>query len=227
MNAAPSQQPSAGAPAVELRQACARLGEFQLGPLDLVIPQGAYWGLCGPSGSGKTRLLELIAGLLPLHSGGILLAGADASAAAPERRAVGFVYQDVLLFPHLSVEANIIFARHARPRQRRRHAAPRLEELAQELQLTHLLHRAPGDLSGGERQRVALARALFRLPRLLLLDEPLSALDDTLRQQVQELLLRLHARYQITILQTAHRQDDLAPVKACVQIAAGRLLTTD
>lgn len=202
---------------IQLRQVTVRVGSFHLGPVSFEIPEGEWWGLSGPSGSGKTKLLETIAGLVPCQSGEIWLAGADQTLAPPERRAIGFVYQDSLLFPHLSVRENIAFAR-------RGEADPqRLLELAAELQIDALLDRRPRQVSGGERQRVALARALYRQPRILLLDEPLSALDNELREQTVDLLRRVHARHRFTTLHTAHREDELLAVDGRLHLREGKL----
>lgn len=202
---------------IRLQQVTARVGTFQLGPVSFEIPEGQWWGLSGPSGSGKTKLLETVAGLVRCQSGTIWLAGKDQTVAPPEERSIGFVYQDSLLFPHLSVRQNIAFAR-------RRDGDPeRLLELAAELQIDALLDRRPRQLSGGERQRVALARALYRQPRILLLDEPLSALDSELREQTVDLLRRVHARHRFTTLHTAHREDELQGVDGRLYLREGKL----
>ncbi len=202
---------------IRLRQVTARVGSFHLGPVTFDVPEGEWWGLSGPSGSGKTKLLETIAGLVPCRSGAIWLAGEDQTLAPPEQRSIGIVYQDSLLFPHLSVRQNIAFGRRGGGDPKR------VLELAAELQIDALLDRRPRQLSGGERQRVALARALYRQPRILLLDEPLSALDNELRDQTVELLRRVHARHRFTTLHTAHREDELLAVDRRLYLREGKL----
>ena len=133
---------------------------------------------------------------------------------------MGFVYQDALLFPHLKVAENIAFAKPAPPGN----GDASLARLASELGLEPLLARRVGGLSGGERQRVALARALYRRPRVLLLDEPLSALDDALRAQTRQLLGDLHQRHGLTVLQTAHGAADCAAAAHVLRLSAGKLV---
>ena len=136
--------------------------------------------IVGPSGSGKTSLLESIAGLRPAARGRIAIDGDDVSGLPPERRRVGYVPQDIALFPHLDVRGNLTFGGRAR-----------FDDVVGILELAPLLDRAVASLSGGERQRVALGRALMTAPRLLLLDEPLAAVDQALRERVLEFLRRV------------------------------------
>ena len=144
-------------------------------------------GICGPSGSGKSTLLALLAGLLRPQSRAHPLRGRDArrrrdrAFVPPWRRHFGLVFQDGQLFPHLTVRGNLLYGYRRRPATERRFDLPAVVEL---LEIGPLVERRPGQLSGGERQRVALGRALLYSPRLLLLDEPLSSLDDRLKQQI-------------------------------------------
>jgi ABC-type Fe3+/spermidine/putrescine transport system ATPase subunit len=179
------------------------LGDFSLRDLNLEIGQGEYLVLLGPTGTGKTVLLETIAGLHRPGQGTILLEGVDITALAPEQRRLGVVYQDYALFPHLNVAANIGFGLRMQGYDR---AGERraVEEMAAFLGIDHLLHRVPKTLSGGERQRVALARALVLKPRMLLLDEPLSALDRMTRDRLMAELKRIHRKLGITILHITH-----------------------
>lgn len=157
--------------------------------VSLEVGPGQTLALLGPSGSGKSTLLRLVAGLEVPEAGQVWLGGTELTPLAPEVRRVGLVFQDYALFPHMSVWENIAFG----PREARWDALRTRERVAFLLELTHLgphAHKRPDQLSGGERQRVALARALANDPRLLLLDEPLGALDLKLRQ---ELLLELRA----------------------------------
>jgi ABC-type Fe3+/spermidine/putrescine transport system ATPase subunit len=176
---------------------------FALRDIDLHVSKGKYFMLVGPTGAGKTFLLETIAGLRRLHSGEIWLNGENISAQDPERRGIGIVYQDCALFPHLSVAENITFGlkiRRVNPKESRKSLA----DIQEIIGIGDLLQRKPGTLSGGERQKVALARSLIVKPKLLLLDEPLSALDPATRETVREELRTLHQALGITTIHVTH-----------------------
>jgi molybdopterin-binding protein len=179
------------------------LGEFHLRQIGLDIAPGEYFVVLGPTGAGKTVLLETIAGLHQPEKGRILADGEEITNVPPERRGIGFVYQDYVLFPHLSVEENVAFGLHMQ-RQESEVIRKRVAEISDLLGIDHLLHRRPDTLSGGEKQRVALARALVVEPRLLLLDEPLSALDPETREGLQRELARLHRELGTTTLHVTH-----------------------
>lgn len=161
--------------------------------------------LVGPSGSGKTTILKLIAGLLVPAEGCIaigervLLDTAARICLPPEARAIGFVFQEYRLFPHLSVADNLVYGRRRSPRKRFDY-----QHLLEVLGLTALASRMPGTLSGGEKQRVALGRAILREPDFLLLDEPLSALDEELKAEVSHYLESVVAEYQLPMLLVSH-----------------------
>src|SRR5207249_3217650 len=142
----------------------------------LRVPAGAILALLGPSGCGKTSLLRMVAGLIEPTRGQVYFAGTAMSKVLPHRRNVGFVFQDYALFPHLSVAGNIRFGMRMRGISRRE-SAPRIDEVLELLQISALRNSQPMELSGGQQQRVALARSLVVEPAVLLLDEPLSALD--------------------------------------------------
>lgn len=178
-------------------------GSFALPRLSFSIPSGAYGILMGRSGSGKTTILELLCGLREPSAGRVLLDGMDATGLAPGLRRIGYVPQDSALFPTYSVRENIAFG----PRVQgcpRAEVDERVDRVAVQLGISHLLDRLPAGLSGGERQRTALGRALAARPRFLLLDEPLSALDEELRSELCALLLNLHAEYKLTTLHVTH-----------------------
>jgi molybdopterin-binding protein len=179
------------------------LGEFTLKDINLDVRAGEYFILLGPTGAGKTVLLEAIAGLHPVLKGTISVDGKEVTRVKPEKRGVGIVYQDQMLFPHLSVERNIAFGLKATkcPKQEMK---PRIDDAAALLRIGHLLHREPKTLSGGEKQKVALARALVTRPAVLLLDEPLSALDPHTTERMQHELAELHRRLKITIIHVTH-----------------------
>jgi ABC-type Fe3+/spermidine/putrescine transport system ATPase subunit len=178
-----------------------------LAAVSLALADGGITVVVGPSGSGKSTLVALVAGLLAPAAGRILFAGRDMAGVPAERRDVGVVFQHYALFPHLSVEDNVAFGLTTRHRRLpRREVAPRVRELAALLGLTPLLARRPAELSGGERQRVALARALAPRPALLLLDEPLSALDASLRRQLRAEVATLLRGLGTTVLYVTHDQ---------------------
>lgn len=185
---------------LNLKNIVSQVGEFKLDNINLNIEKNEYFVLLGQSGSGKTRLLETIAGLNTC-SGSILYKGLDISLLPSEKRDVGFVYQDFALFPNLKVEKNIKFS------QRYKHiedADKLFADLVDFLKLGHLINRSIKELSGGEKQRVAIARALFSKPKILLLDEPLSAIDPTFRNSIMKSLKDIHKRYDLTTIHVTH-----------------------
>jgi iron(III) transport system ATP-binding protein len=169
------------------------------------LQPGELGCLLGPSGCGKTTLLRAIAGFQALSSGRILLRGHDAARLPPEKRGLGFVFQDLALFPHLDVGANVAFGLQAMPRAER---PVRVRETLQLLGLQDFASRYPHELSGGQQQRVALARSLAPRPDLLLLDEPFSSLDSHLRASLREELRALLRRLGIGALLVTHDQDE-------------------
>ncbi len=185
---------------IEIKNLSVDLGGFLLKNISLSIGQGEYFVIVGPTGAGKTVLLESIAGLHPLRSGEVWLNGREVTHLEPEKRGIGFVYQDLVLFPHLSVRDNISFG----PRLRRQRPGAMVDGMAQLLGISHLLDRKPATLSGGESQKVALARALVISPQVLLLDEPLSAVDPDTREGLQRELRQIHERLRVTIIHVTH-----------------------
>ncbi|HDQ40247.1 MAG TPA: ABC transporter ATP-binding protein [Desulfonatronum sp.] len=179
-----------------------RLPGFTMEGISFRVEVGEFFILLGPTGSGKTLILESIAGMVPISSGRIIIGGRDVTNLPPERRAIGIVYQDQALFPHLSVSQNIRYGLRYRPWGADREK--KLAALIQLLGLESLLDRGVCNLSGGERQRVALARALATAPDILLLDEPLSALDPSFREEIRHLLKGLHRETGITVLMVTH-----------------------
>lgn len=188
---------------IELRNLCVDLGDFVLRDANLNIEVGEYFIILGPTGAGKTVLLESIAGLYTPQKGQIFLHGREITRLEPEKRGISIVYQDQMLFSHLNVEDNVTFGLRLRKKSRVE-IKESLDWLVNLLGISHLLHRKPDTLSGGEKQKVALARALSIKPQLLLLDEPLSALDPENREYVQRELRRIHDQLQVTTVHVTH-----------------------
>jgi molybdate/tungstate transport system ATP-binding protein len=192
------------------------LEEFFLEDINISVDENQFFILMGPTGAGKTVLLEAIAGLVPVKSGRIIIGKRDVTRLPPEKRGISIVYQDYALFPHLAVLDNIVYGLHFH-RVEREEQHKRCKEIVEQLNLGHLLHRYPGTLSGGELQRVALARALIIRPDVLLLDEPLSALDPAFREEMRDLLRRLHESTNVTFIMVTH---DFAEAMSLAQRAA-------
>ncbi|GAA5142993.1 hypothetical protein GCM10023213_29860 [Prosthecobacter algae] len=176
-------------------------GGFSLKNISLVIPTGTYAVLMGSTGCGKTSLLEILCGLRPPTAGRILLNDRDVTHLEPRHRRIGYLPQDLALFLSKNVREQIGFAPFL---QADPEAASLVTSLATELGIHHLLDRQPDYLSGGEKQRVALARALAARPSVLLLDEPLSALDEATHAEAAELLKNLQTRHRLTVLHVTH-----------------------
>jgi len=191
--------------------------------ISLDVARGEFLSLLGPSGCGKTTLLRILAGLLPPDRGRVVLRGVDVTRTPPHRRNVGVVFQNYALFPHLTVAENVAFGLRAR-RHPRAAVAPRVTELLGTVQLGHLGDRPVGHLSGGQQQRVAIARALATAPDLLLLDEPLSALDRKLRETMQVELRSLLRQLGMTAVFVTHDQEEALALSDRVAVMnAGRI----
>jgi molybdate/tungstate transport system ATP-binding protein len=184
-----------------------RLGSFGLEHISFEVPTGRYAVLMGPTGCGKTTLLEVISGLRPIQSGTVVLNDRDVTELAPADRGIGYVPQDGALFRKMTVFNQLAFALRLR-RERTTAIRRRVDELADWLGIRHLLSRRPLGLSGGETQRVALGRALSFRPRFLLLDEPLSALDEATRDSIVELLDGLRKSGDVTVLHVTHNRTE-------------------
>ena len=185
-----------------------KAGSFHLKGFSLELKQGDYCALLGPSGSGKTVIPELIAGLRPLKKGAVIIDGTDCTLLPPQHRPVGILFQDYALFPHMSVYKNIAWPLEIR-KMKTNEIKAAVVSLTSDLDIERLMDRMPGSLSGGEKQRVALARTLAAHPKVLLLDEPLSALDAPLREQ-SALLLKKVSQTGITILHVTHDQTEVS-----------------
>lgn len=192
---------------IELENVGIGSGAFHLAGINLAVPTGSYAVLMGKTGSGKTTLLEAICGLRDVTAGKIRLLGRDVTTLKPAARGLGYVPQDRALFQTMTVAENLGFALKIRewPPER---IETRVRELAHLLGLTGLLDRGPERLSGGEAQRVALGRALSFEPRILLLDEPLAALDQETRVKMHELLQTVRVATNLTTLHVTHDMED-------------------
>ncbi|WP_159501059.1 ABC transporter ATP-binding protein [Microbacterium sp. 18062] len=173
--------------------------------LDLTIPAGSFFALLGPSGCGKTTTLRLVAGLEVPTAGRVLIGGTDVTDAKPHRRPVNTVFQSYALFPHMSVIENVAFGLR---RRKVADAIGKAHEALRLVELDHVANRRPSQLSGGQQQRVALARAVVNRPALLLLDEPLGALDLKLRRQMQLELKSIQSEVGLTFLHVTHDQEE-------------------
>ncbi|MHC1630379.1 MAG: tungstate ABC transporter ATP-binding protein WtpC [Methanoculleaceae archaeon] len=187
------------------------MGEFTLKDVSLEVQQGEYVVIIGPTGAGKTILVETVAGIYPPDCGRIWLHGKDITHEEARNRNICMVYQDYMLFPHLSVHDNIAFGLRNR-KMEKTEIDRRVEESADLLGISHILHRRPDTLSGGEQQRAAIARAIVMEPSVLLLDEPLSALDGRTREALRRELQRLHDTLNITVLHITHNFEEVFPL---------------
>ena len=192
---------------IELIDIEVHAGEFSIGGVNMVIRSGAYGVLMGRTGSGKSTLLEAIAGLRNITAGQIHLCGVDVTAMSPALRGVGFVPQDGALFATMTARENLGFALEIRKADRET-IEERVNELAKLLGIQHLLDRNPGTFSGGEQQRVALGRALAFSPKVLLFDEPLSAVDEETREEMYDLLKLVQLETHATILHVTHQHEE-------------------
>jgi ABC-type sugar transport system ATPase subunit len=205
---------------IELANLSIRSGAFSLSDVNLRIPDGTYAVLMGATGQGKTTILEAICGLRRVTGGRVLLGGVDVTHAKPADRGVGLVPQDLGLFPTMTVRGHLEFALRVR-RVRQAVISDRVAELAQILGINPLLDRHVRHLSGGEAQRVALGRALSFRPRVLLLDEPLNALDETTRDRLCELLLKVQKQIGVTTLHITHSRSEARQVADMLVVLAG------
>src|SRR6185369_1247403 len=197
---------------VSFDQVTKRFGDFTaVDDLSLDIQEREFFALLGPSGCGKTTLLRMLAGFEAPDAGSVTLAGQDLAGIPPYRRPVNMMFQSYALFPHLTVAGNVAFGlkQDGLPRDE---IAARVEEMLALVQLTGFAARRPDQLSGGQRQRVALARSLAKRPKVLLLDEPLAALDRKLREETRFELKELQARLQTTFVIVTHDQDEAMTV---------------
>jgi sulfate/thiosulfate transport system ATP-binding protein len=197
---------------IDVRGVSKRFGDFEaLHDVSLDVPEGSLTALLGPSGSGKSTLLRIVAGLETPDTGSVLIDGADVTAARPQDRGIGFVFQHYAAFTHMTVRENVAFGLRIRKRPAAE-VRQRVDELLALVGLTAWGGQRPGQLSGGQRQRMALARALAVDPRVLLLDEPFGALDANVRAELRQWLRRLHDEQGVTTVLVTHDQEEAMEV---------------
>jgi putrescine transport system ATP-binding protein len=215
---------AAGAPLLRIENVAKNFGSFRaVNGVSLDIRAGEFFALLGPSGCGKTTLLRMLAGFETPDAGRILLNGRDIAQVLPHQRPVNMMFQNYALFPHLDVRDNIAFGLR-RARMPRAEIDARVAEMVALVKLEGLETRKPDQLSGGQRQRVALARSLARRPQLLLLDEPLAALDKKLRESTQFELMEVQRRLGMTFIIVTHDQEEAMTVASRIGVMdAGRL----
>jgi putative spermidine/putrescine transport system ATP-binding protein len=213
---------------LELQALCKRYGSVQaVVATDLSVSQGEFVSLLGPSGCGKTTTLQMIAGFVDVTSGRIVLDGRDITHAKPSSRGLGVVFQSYALFPHMSVRDNVAFGLKMR-KVSGSDIRTRVDQVLALVRLTAHAERYPRELSGGQRQRVALARALVIQPPVLLLDEPLSNLDASLREEMQFEIRRIQCEVGITTLMVTHDQAEALSISdRVVVMQAGQVTQID
>ncbi|WTW97607.1 ABC transporter ATP-binding protein [Streptomycetaceae bacterium NBC_01309] len=207
---------------VELTGLSKRFGSFTaVRPIDLTVPEGSFFALLGASGCGKTTTLRMIAGLEEPTSGRVVIGGQDVTRLPPHKRPVNTVFQSYALFPHLTVSENVAFGLR---RKGRKNVAGPVKDMLELVQLGDLGARKPAQLSGGQQQRVAVARALINHPQVLLLDEPLGALDLKLRRQMQLELKRIQTEVGITFVHVTHDQEEAMTMADTIAVMNGGVI---
>ncbi|MCS5592151.1 MAG: ABC transporter ATP-binding protein [Gammaproteobacteria bacterium] len=210
---------------IEIKNVTKKFGDFTaIDNLSLKIYKNEFFSLLGPSGCGKTTLLRMLAGFEKPTEGTILLDGEDISQVPPHLRPINMMFQSYALFPHMSVEKNIAFGLK-QDKLPSKEIKDRVEEMLELVQLTEFAKRKPNQLSGGQRQRVALGRSLAKRPKLLLLDEPLGALDKRLREQTQFELMNIQEKLGVTFVIVTHDQEEAMTVSSRIGLMDTGYLT--
>jgi putative spermidine/putrescine transport system ATP-binding protein len=190
---------------------------------ELTVPAGEFLTLLGPSGSGKTTLLNLIAGMASPSRGKIVINGRDVTNLPPEKRDIGMVFQNYTLMPHMTIFENIAFPLQIR-KVARAEIKRRVTEVLELVRLPHVADRKPKELSGGQQQRISIARCIVYKPDLILMDEPLGALDKKLREQMQLEIKRIHSELGITMLYVTHDQEEALNMSDRIMLMNGGLV---
>jgi ABC-type sugar transport system ATPase subunit len=203
------------------------IGTFSLHHIDFSIEEGEYFVILGPSGNGKTQLLKLLAGLNRPKSGEIWIGGRRRDHLPPEQRDIGYVFQDQVLFPHMSVFDNIAFSLKLK-KFSKSDIQSKVKSMADILGITYMLGRSPVNLSGGEKQRVALARAMVKGPKVLIMDEPYAALDRNLQERLTLEAKELHQQLKQTTIHVTHNQEEAITLadRLCI-LEQGRIKMID
>jgi molybdate/tungstate transport system ATP-binding protein len=196
---------------IEIKNLCIKLGNFEMQNLNLKVNEGEYFVIIGPTGCGKTLLIECLAGIRKPDSGEIWIGDQEVTGKFPEERHIGYLPQDFALFPNMTVEENIAFGLKARKKEKK-HIQSTVKTLADSLNITNLLSRHTQGLSGGEKQRVALARALAIEPKVVFLDEPMSALDESTREKLAFELRNIHDKFKKTFIHISHNFEEVSQV---------------
>jgi ABC-type sugar transport system ATPase subunit len=205
--------------ALEVDNLWLKMKNFSLKGISFEVYKGEHFAIVGPTGSGKSLLLETIAGMYTPDSGRIRLVGKDITFCPPEKRGISIVYQDYVLFPHMNVYNNIAYGLKIRKIS---NIKTKVLELARMLKIEHLLNRLPSTLSGGEKQRVAIARALAVKPKLILLDEPFSAIDAETRVELREAIFNL-LKDVTTVVHVTHIEEDAKTADRIARMENGKL----
>ncbi len=207
---------------LSLTQVMHQFGSFvALKDINLAIKPGEFISLLGPSGCGKTTLLRIISGFIDPTAGSVLIDGQSVRGMSPSQRGTGIVFQNYALFPHMTVWDNVAYGLRAGRKLVKRQIATRVGEMLEMVQLGHLAKRVPSELSGGQQQRVAIARALAVEPRIMLLDEPFSALDKSLRLDMQIEIRRLLGERGITAILVTHDQEEAMSMSDRIAVLSG------
>ncbi len=212
---------------LEVNDISLRAGAFTLGGINLTVASKEYFVLMGATGSGKSLLVKAICGIIPIRSGSIHISGRDVTNLEPGKRQVGYVPQNSCLFPHQSVLENILFPLRIR-KINSKTALEKVGPIVEALKISSLLHRGTLNLSGGERQKVALARAMSFSPGLLVLDEPVSALDEPTRREICGLLKTIQQDFSVATIHICHNLEEARIVSDRVAIISrGRIVQAD
>ena len=212
---------------LKIKNTSLRAGDFVVADINLTVAAKEYFVLMGPTGSGKSLLIKAVCGIIPIQSGSIHIDGKDVTNLEPRKRQIGYVPQDSSLFPHMSVLDNIMFPLKIR-KINKKDALKKIIPIVEALNISSLLERSTLNLSGGEQQKVALARALSFSPKLLILDEPVSALDEPTRCEICKLLKTIQQNFSITTIHICHNLEEARIVSDRIAIISqGRIVQTD
>lgn len=212
---------------LQIKNASFKTGQFTVSDITLTVASKEFFVIMGPTGSGKTLLVKAICGIIPIQNGSIYIDGKDVTNIEPRKRQVGYVPQNSSLFPHLSVADNILFPLKVR-RINKKNAIKKIEPIVDALNISSLLERSTLNLSGGEQQKVALARALSYSPKLLILDEPVSALDEPTRCEICRLLKKIQQDFSLATIHICHNLEEARIVSDRIAIISnGRIVQTD